>query len=45
MAEGGASQGFDSPKMIPRGARETESLFRMSDASASAARENEEEFS
>ena len=44
MAEGGASQGFDSPKMNPRGARDTDSLFRMSDASASAARENDEEF-
>ena len=37
MAEGGASQGFDSPKMNPRGARDTDSLFRMKDASASAA--------
>ena len=37
MAEGGASQGFDSPKMNARGARDTDSLFRMSDASASAA--------
>ena len=44
MAEGGASQGFDSPKLNPRGARDTDSLFHMSDASASAARENDEEF-
>ena len=44
MAEGGASEGFDSPKMNLRGARDTDSLFRMSDASASAARENDEEF-
>ena len=44
MAEGGASQGFASPKMNPRGARDTDSLFHMSDASASAVRENDDEF-
>ena len=44
MAEGGASQGFDSPEMNPRGACDTDSLFHMSDASASAGRENDEEF-
>ena len=44
MAEGGASQGFDLPKLNARGARDTDSLFHMSDASASAARENDEEF-
>ena len=44
MAEGGASQGFDSPKLNPRGARDTDSLFHMSDASALAARENDEQF-
>ena len=44
MAEEGASQGFDSPKMNLRGACDTDSLFRMSDASASAVRENDEEF-
>ena len=43
MVEGGASQGFDSPKMNARGARDTDSLFRMSDASA-AARGNDKEF-
>ena len=41
MAEGGASQGFDSPKINPRGARDTDSLFRMSDASASAKNSDE----
>ena len=44
MAEGGASQGFDSPKLDLRGARDKDSLFQMSDASKSAARENDEEF-
>ena len=44
MAEGGASQGFDSPKLDLRCARDTDSLFHMSDASASAAGENDEEF-
>ena len=38
MAEGGASQGFDSPKLDHRGARDKDSLFHMSDASKSAAR-------
>ena len=44
MAEGGARQGFDSPKLDLRGARDKDSLFHMSDASKSAARENDEEF-
>ena len=44
MAERGASQGLDSPKLNLRGARDTDSLFHMSDASISAARENDEEF-
>ena len=37
MAEGGARQGFDSPKLDLRGARDKDSLFHMSDASKSAA--------
>ena len=44
MAEEGASQGFDSPKLDLRGARDTDSLFHMSDTSTSAARKNDEEF-
>ena len=44
MAEGGASQGYNSPKLDLRGARDKDSLFHMSDASTSAARENDEEF-
>ena len=44
IAEGGASQGLDSTKLNPRGARDKDSLFHMSDASTSAARENDEEF-
>ena len=44
MAEGGASQGFDSSKLDHRGARDKDSLFHMSDGSKSAARENDEEF-
>ena len=44
MAEGGASLGFDSSSLDHRGARDKDSLFHMSDASKSAARENDEEF-
>ena len=44
MAEGGASQGFNSSKLNHRGARDKDSLFHMSDASKSVARENDEEF-
>ena len=44
MAEGGASQSFDSPKLDHRGARDKDSLFHMTDANKSAARENDEEF-
>ena len=44
MAEGGAGQGFDSPKLDLRDARDKDSLFHMSDACKSAARENDEEF-
>ena len=40
MAEGGASLGFDSSSLDHRGARDKDSLFHMSDASKSAAREN-----
>ena len=43
-SKGGASQGFDSPKLDLRGARDQDLLFHMSDASKSAARENDEEF-
>ena len=46
MAEGGASQGFDSPKVDLKSARDKDSLFHMSDANVSklAARENDKEF-
>ena len=44
MAEGGASQGFDSSNLDHRCARDKNSYFHMSDASKSAARENDEEF-
>ena len=44
MAEGGASEGFASSNLDHRGARDKDSYFHMSDASKSAARENEEEF-
>ena len=44
MAEGGANQGFDSSNLDHRGARDKDSYFHMSDASKSAAGENDEEF-
>ena len=44
MAEGDASEGFASSNLDHRGARDKDSYFHMSDASKSAARENEEEF-
>ena len=44
MAEGGASQGFDSSNLDHRGAPDKDSYFHMSDASKSTARENDEEF-
>ena len=44
MAEGGASQGFDSLSLDHRGARNKGSYFHMSDASKSAAEENDKEF-
>ena len=44
MAEGGASEGFVSSNLDHKGARDKDSYFYMSDASKSAARENEEEF-
>ena len=44
MAEGDTSQGFDSPKLDLRGARDKDLLIHMSDASKSAAQENDEEF-
>ena len=43
MTKGGASQDFDSSNLDHRGARDKDSLFHMSDASKSAARENDEE--
>ena len=44
MAEGGASEGFASSNLDHKGVRDKDSYFHMSDASKSAARENEEEF-
>ena len=44
MAKGGPSEGSASSNLDYRGARDKGSHFHMSDASKSAARENEEEF-
>ena len=44
MAEGGASEGFASSNLDHKGPRDKDSYFHMSDASKSAARENEEKF-
>ena len=44
MAEGGASESFASSNLDHKGDRDIDSYFHMSDASKSAARENEEEF-
>ena len=43
MAEGVVSQGSDSSNLDNRGARDKDSYFDVSDASKSAARENDEE--
>ena len=44
MAEGGASEGFASSNLDHRDARDKDSYFHMSEASKSAAGENDEEF-